>query len=209
MTQGTLFVVSAPSGAGKTSLVNALVGADEHLVVSISHTTRAPRPGENDAIDYFFVSEQRFDELITHGAFLEYANVFGYRYGTSREAVTNDLKAGRDVVLEIDWQGARQVCSLMPQAVSVFILPPSLKELEQRLRRRNSDHEDIIRRRMNEAVTELSHYDEYHYLVVNDDFHRALADLQSVVRACRLRLQTQQERLARQLVELVASAPTF
>jgi guanylate kinase len=201
---GTLFIISAPSGAGKTSLVNALVGSVDNLKVSVSHTTRPRRPGENHEVDYHFVAEERFQELVTHGAFLEYANVFGFHYGTARDTVMRELRQGCDVLLEIDWQGARQIRSLMPEAVSIFIVPPSLEELERRLRLRDSDNEETIRRRMREATAEISHYDEYHYLVFNDDFHRALADLQAIVRASRLLLGAQQGRLARQILNLVA-----
>jgi len=205
MTIGTLFIVSAPSGGGKTSLVNALLGANENLSVSISHTTRPRRPGEQDGVDYHFVDQTRFLEMIAQGAFLEHAQVFGNRYGTARESVNTELQQGRDVILEIDWQGARQVRSLMPEAVAIFILPPSYEELERRLRKRDSDDDKTIKRRMDEAASELSHYREYQYLVINDDFHRALADLQAIVRACRLRLSAQQARLAPQLAGLMAS----
>ena len=205
MTIGTLFIVSAPSGGGKTSLVNALLGANENLSVSISHTTRPRRPGEQNGVDYHFVDQTRFLEMIAQGAFLEHAQVFGNRYGTARESVNTELQQGRDVILEIDWQGARQVRSLMPEAVAIFILPPSYEELERRLRKRDSDDDKTIKRRMDEAASELSHYREYQYLVINDDFHRALADLQAIVRACRLRLSAQQARLAPQLAGLMAS----
>ena len=205
MTIGTLFIVSAPSGGGKTSLVNALLGANENLSVSISHTTRPRRPGEQDGVDYHFVDQTRFLEMIAQGAFLEHAQVFGNRYGTARESVNTELQQGRDVILEIDWQSARQVRSLMPEAVAIFILPPSYEELERRLRKRDSDDDKTIKRRMDEAASELSHYREYQYLVINDDFHRALADLQAIVRACRLRLSAQQARLAPQLAGLMAS----
>ncbi|MGQ0658408.1 MAG: guanylate kinase [Chromatiales bacterium] len=204
MTSGTLFIVSAPSGAGKTSLVAALVGATDNLVVSVSHTTRACRPGERDGVDYYFVEEARFNDMIAQGAFLEHAQVFGNRYGTARETVLSDLQKGRDVVLEIDWQGARQVRSLMPEAIAIFILPPSYEELERRLLKRESDDPETIGRRMQEAAAEISHYHEYQFLVVNDDFQRAVVDLQAIVRACRLHLPAQQSRLAGALAALVA-----
>jgi guanylate kinase len=205
--RGTLFIVSAPSGAGKTSLVRALIDGAADIAVSVSHTTRPRRPGERDGVNYHFVGAARFEAMIAEGAFLEHAEVFGNRYGTARETVTRELDAGRNVILEIDWQGARQVRRLMPAAVSIFILPPSHAELERRLRGRDTDDEETIRRRMNAAVAEMSHYHEYEYLIINDDFPRAVADLQAVVRSCRLRLGAQQARLADQLALLVAPRP--
>jgi guanylate kinase len=205
--RGTLFIVSAPSGAGKTSLVRALIDGAADIAVSVSHTTRPQRPGEQDGVNYHFVDAGRFEAMIAEDAFLEHAQVFGNRYGTARETVARELDAGRDVILEIDWQGARQVRRLMPAAVSIFILPPSHAELERRLRGRGTDEEETIRRRMNAAVAEMSHYDEYEFLVINDDFARAVADLQAIVRSCRLRLPAQQARLADRLVLLVAPRP--
>jgi guanylate kinase len=205
---GTLFIVSAPSGAGKTSLVQALVAATSDLVVSVSHTTRARRPGEQDGVNYHFVDAARFEAMIAAGDFLEHAQVFGNRYGTARETVEKELTAGRDVVLEIDWQGAQQVRTLVPAAQSIFVLPPSRAELEQRLRNRGTDSEATIRARMDEAVAEMSHYGEYDYLVINDDFQRAVGDLQAVVRACRLRQAIQQARQAVRLTEIMASPPS-
>jgi guanylate kinase len=204
---GTLFIVSAPSGAGKTSLVRALIDGATEIAVSVSHTTRPQRPGEQDGVNYHFVDAARFEAMIAEDAFLEHAQVFGNRYGTARETVTRELAAGRDVILEIDWQGARQVRRLMPAAVSIFILPPSNAELERRLRGRGTDEEETIRRRMNAAVAEMSHYHEYEFLVVNDDFARAVADLHAIVRSCRLRLPAQQARLADRLGLLVAPRP--
>jgi guanylate kinase len=204
---GTLFIVSAPSGAGKTSLVRALIDGATEIAVSVSHTTRPQRPGEQDGVNYHFVDAARFEAMIAEDAFLEHAQVFGNRYGTARETVTRELAAGRDVILEIDWQGARQVRRLMPAAVSIFILPPSNAELERRLRGRGTDEEETIRRRMNAAVAEMSHYHEYEFLVVNDDFARAVADLHAIVRSCRLRLPAQQARLADRLALLVAPRP--
>jgi guanylate kinase len=204
---GTLFIVSAPSGAGKTSLVRAVIEQTPDIVVSVSHTTRARRPGEQDGINYHFTGIARFEAMIAASAFLEHANVFGNRYGTARETVERELTAGRDVILEIDWQGARQIRQLLPETVSVFILPPSLAELERRLRGRGTDDEQTVRRRMNAAVEEMSHYHEYEFLVINDDFARAVADLQAIVRSCRLRLPAQQARLADRLALLVAPRP--
>ncbi len=189
---GQLFIVSAPSGAGKTSLVAALLKSMHGIGVSVSHTTRAMRPGERDGRNYFFVDVPTFEAMEARGEFLESALVFGNRYGTSRAAVTAALAAGRDVVLEIDWQGARRIRDLFPTAVSVFVMPPSVEELQRRLERRNEDGPEVIARRMQAAREEMSHYKEYQYLVVNDDFERARADLESIVRAARLSTARQQ-----------------
>jgi guanylate kinase len=191
---GTPFIMSAPSGAGKTSLVRALLDADTRLGVSVSHTTRAPRPGEVDGRDYHFVGRTDFRRLVDEGAFVEWAEVFGNFYGTSARAVQDELLGGRDVILEIDWQGARQVRSHLPGARSIFILPPSWVTLEQRLSSRAQDSRDIITRRMAAARSEVSHWAEYDYLVVNDDFDQALADLQAIVRSRRLRREPQSQR---------------
>ena len=183
-TGGTLYIISAPSGAGKSSLLNALLdsGAIEGLELSVSHTTRAPRPGEVDGREYHFIDLPTFDAKVAQGDFLEHARVFDNCYGTSRASVEARLAAGVDVVLEIDWQGARRVRELMPDAVSIFILPPSRQALEQRLTARGQDDAGVIARRMRDAVSEMSHYDEYHYLVINDDFQQALADLALILR---------------------------
>jgi guanylate kinase len=181
-----LFVVSAPSGGGKTSLVNALLRRDERVALSISHTTRAPRPGEHDGVHYHFVGEARFAELAERGAFLEHARVFGHRYGTGREAVERQLAAGHDVLLDIDWQGARQVRASFPAARTIFILPPSMAELRRRLVNRRQDSDEVIDRRMRAARAEISHAGEFDFLVVNDAFEAALADLHSIVRRGRL-----------------------
>lgn len=183
---GQLFIVSAPSGAGKTSLVHALVAAMPAITVSVSHTTRPMRPGEVEGRDYHFVQEPVFAAMVERDEFLEHALVFGNRYGTARGTVDATLAQGLDVVLEIDWQGARRVRELKPDAVSVFIMPPSLAELRRRLERRGKDGAEVIARRMDAAREEMSHYDEYRYLVVNDDFGRACADLEAIVRAARL-----------------------
>ncbi|HHQ41865.1 MAG TPA: guanylate kinase [Chromatiales bacterium] len=203
---GTLFIVSAPSGAGKTSLVKALVERDPRVVLSVSHTTRPPRPGERDGVDYHFVDGATFERMAAEGAFLEHAEVFGNRYGTARATVERELAADRDVILEIDWQGARQVRAAMPEAVSVFILPPSREALEERLRGRGQDDETVIARRMARAVDEMSHYDEYDYLVVNDVFETALEDLLAIVRATRLRRPAQAVRHAELLRRLLGEA---
>lgn len=183
---GNLFVIAAPSGAGKTSLVAALCKNNPDLVVSISHTTRPIRKGEVDGVDYNFVTKMEFKRLLTEDAFLEYAKVYDCYYGTTKEFVANQLQQGHDVILEIDWQGARQVRSQDPTAASIFILPPSYEVLQQRLKARGQDDEQVIARRMQLAKNEISHYDEFDYLVVNDDFDQALSDLQAIIRASHL-----------------------
>ena len=203
--QGTLFIVSAPSGAGKTSMVRALMERDPDLGFSVSHTTRPPRPGEVDGRDYHFVDVPTFERLVEEGAFLEYARVFDNYYGTSRAAVEAQLAEGRDVFLDIDWQGARQVRQAWPEAVSIFVLPPSREALEARLRGRGTDSDEVIAGRMARAVDEASHYDEYDYLIVNDDFETAVGDLGAIVRARRLRLPAQQVRHADMIAGLLAS----
>ena len=200
---GTLYIVSAPSGAGKTSLVNALIAQDPQVSVSVSHTTRAMRPGEEHGVNYHFVAHEHFKTLIGQGDFLEHAEVFGNFYGTSRSALQQTLDQGRDLILEIDWQGAQQVRALMPEALSIFILPPSLPALRQRLDGRGQDSEAIIAGRMQEAVTEMVHYDEYDYVIINNEFDVALEELQAVFRANRLRLKPQQARNAELLQALL------
>lgn len=199
----TLFVVSAPSGAGKTSLVKELLAHDDGLAVSVSHTTRAMRPGERDGSDYHFVDLATFQAMAEQGQFLEHAQVFDNFYGTAQVSVEATLAQGLDVVLEIDWQGARQVRKRIPEAVSVFILPPSRATLEQRLRGRGQDSDDVIARRMRDARSETEHYGEYDYLVVNDDFATALSELRAIVTAERLRLANQQVRQRALLGELL------
>jgi guanylate kinase len=201
--QGTLFIVSAPSGAGKTSLVSALAASEPDLRVSISHTTRPRRPGECDGINYYFVDHASFEAMIRRGEFLEYACVFDHLYGTSAPWVNAQLEGGEDVILEIDWQGARQVRAAMPQAISLFILPPSYQALEQRLKGRGKDTEETIERRMRDAVNEIIHYQEYDYLVVNDAFDCALVDLRAIVRASRLRSKVQHRALTPLLQDLI------
>jgi guanylate kinase len=195
VTTGVLFVVSAPSGAGKTSLLRALIPTDARLRLSVSHTTRGARPGEQDGTHYHFVDRARFEAMVAAGEFLEHARVFDNLYGTAERSVRDVLGANFDVVLEIDWQGARQVRARFPEAVSVFIVPPSVEALRQRLSGRGQDSAEIIDRRMRDARSELSHFGEYDYLVVNDDFDEALADLRAIVGAERLRLARQQARL--------------
>ncbi|MFZ5561651.1 MAG: guanylate kinase [Pseudomonadota bacterium] len=191
---GSLFIVAAASGTGKTSLVKALVGSMPGLGVSISHTTRPIRPGELDGVNYHFIDRVEFVRMIGDGAFLEHAEVFGNLYGTSRQWVLDRLQQDRDVILEIDWQGAAQVRRLLPGAVGIFILPPSLEALKSRLTGRGQDSAEVIAHRLREAQGDIAHYAEFDYLVVNDDFGTALADLQSVVRAARLSYRSQSVR---------------
>ncbi|MCM2330471.1 MAG: guanylate kinase [Pseudomonas sagittaria] len=193
---GTLYIVSAPSGAGKTSLVKALLDSTEQIRVSVSHTTRAMRPGEVDGVNYHFVAREDFLAMLEEDAFLEHAEVFGNLYGTSQRWVEQTLAAGLDLILEIDWQGAQQVRRLMPQAQSIFILPPTQEALRHRLNNRGQDSEAIIEQRMREAVSEMSHYVEYDYVVINDQFSHALEDLKAIFRARQLHQHVQQRRHA-------------
>ncbi|MBQ0833289.1 guanylate kinase [Marinobacter sp.] len=191
---GTLFVISAPSGAGKTSLVAEILHADQKLGVSVSHTTRPMREGEKDGINYHFVSRDEFEAMISRGDFLEHADVFGNYYGTSQVWVREMLAIGRDVILEIDWQGASQVRRLIPECVSVFIVPPSYEVLRDRLVGRGTDVSEVVERRLSEAREECRHVGEFDYLVVNDGFQEALADLLAIVRSQRLQMIAQQAR---------------
>jgi len=200
---GTLYIISAPSGAGKTSLVKALLEATDDISVSVSHTTRAMRPGEEEGKDYHFTDIATFKSMIADDAFLEHAQVFDNFYGTAQANIEDKLKAGEDVILEIDWQGAEQVRKIMP-CVSIFILPPSREELEKRLKGRGQDSDEIIARRMRDAVNEISHYPEFDYLIVNDDFDMALVELQSVILARRMRYAVQSQRLTGMLSDLLA-----
>lgn len=193
---GTLFIIAAASGTGKTSLVKSLVASDARLGVSISHTTRASRPGEVDGVNYHFVSREFFLSDVGAGQFLEHAEVFGNLYGTSRRWVEDQLAQDFDVILEIDWQGAAIVRDLMPQAQSVFILPPSLPALAERLNGRGTDSAEVIAHRLSEAIADIGHYADFDYLVINDDFATALADLQGIVRAARLSNRAQSQRQA-------------
>lgn len=181
MSRGQLFIISAPSGAGKTTLARRLVRDMDDTVFSVSHTTRAMRPGETHGTDYFFVDRRQFEDMAEAGEFLEYAEVFGNLYGTSRAEVDRLLQAGKNVLLDIDWQGARKVRSQIPQVPSIFILPPSREELERRLRARGQDSDAVILNRMQEADEQMGHRGEYSHVVVNDDLEGALADLKSIV----------------------------
>ena len=180
--RGRLFVIAAPSGAGKTSLVRALMEREPGLRFSISYTTRARRPNEMHGRDYFFVTRNEFDRMVADGGFLEHATVFDNSYGTAKAQVEQSLASGQDLILEIDWQGAAQVRSAMPECVSVFILPPSREELERRLRGRGTDAEDVIQRRLRDASSDMGHWSEFDYVVVNDDFEQALTVLQAIVK---------------------------
>jgi guanylate kinase len=203
---GTLYIVAAPSGAGKSSLVNALLERERDIVLSISHTTRPPRPGDVDGEHYHFVNRGVFERLVADNAFLEHAEVFGNLYGTSRRAVEPALEQGRDVLLEIDWQGARQVRKVMPDSVSIFILPPSREELERRLRSRAADSAVTIARRLAESRDEIAHIGDFDYVVVNDEFGDALGDLRSIVTTRRLRREAQEKRHAALIADLLKPA---
>ncbi len=201
---GTLYTVSAPSGAGKTSLVNALVKSSPEVCVSVSHTTRPMRPGEQDGVNYHFVDMATFETMLEQGEFLESAKVFTNMYGTSQKWVMDTLAQGLDVILEIDWQGAQQVRKLMPGTVSLFILPPSLASLRQRLTGRGQDDEAVIDARMAEAMSEMSHYVEADYLIINDDFNVALAQFQALISAQHIRREAQVQRHSELLQALLA-----
>ena len=188
---GSLFIVAAPSGGGKTSLVKKLVNEIDSIVVSISHTTRDMRPGEVHGVDYFFIDESEFKHMIAQQAFVEYASVFNHFYGTAFNQIKDRLSAGIDVVLDIDWQGAQQIKRSFLNAVSIFVIPPSLDALRQRLQDRRQDNENVIQSRMKSACDELRHYSEFDYLIVNDDFEDAAIQLQSIVIADRLRMSRQ------------------
>ena len=201
---GNLFVVSAPSGAGKSSLLRALLAQEPQLQVAVSHTTRRPRPGERDGEHYHFVDSEIFQQMVEAGAFLEHAQVFDRSYGTSEEAVRAPLKAGVDLLLEIDWQGARQVRKRFSDACCIFILPPSIKALRERLEVRGQDGAQVIQRRMRDAVNEMSHYPEYDFLVLNDRFDQALNELRCVVNAWGIRMEARAQRLEGVLQALLA-----
>ncbi|MFC3908132.1 guanylate kinase [Legionella dresdenensis] len=201
---GNLFIVAAPSGGGKTSLVKHLVASLDKIEVSVSHTTRVARPGEQDGVNYFFIDKQKFTAMIEQNAFIEHAQVFGHYYGTSVAQIEKRLQEGIDVVLDIDWQGAQQIRGLFPHAVSIFIIPPSLDALKQRLTDRRQDNEDTIASRMQKAQDELSHYVEFDYLIVNDQFDKAAEELQAIVIANRLQTSRQSTKIGKLLSLLLA-----
>lgn len=203
MAQGTLFVVSAPSGAGKTSLLKQLISEMEWVETSVSHTTRAKRVGEENGIDYHFIKPEAFDALIAKDAFYEHAEVFGNFYGTSKASIKEQLQSGLDVILEIDWQGARQIHRQLPNSRSIFILPPSKEALEERLQGRGQDDNAVIKKRMQSAQSEMSHYSEYDYLIINDDFSQAVSELKAILVAERQKLANQQKKYAHLLSNLL------
>ncbi|MDH5710052.1 MAG: guanylate kinase [Gammaproteobacteria bacterium] len=205
MSKGSLYIISAPSGAGKSSLVSALVKDWPDIEVSVSHTTRAMRPGERDGIEYHFVDEAAFVDMIDQGLFLEHAQVFDNRYGTSRQSIQEQLLKGKDVILEIDWQGARQIRQLVSDCKTIYILPPSVAALRQRLQNRGQDDAKLIERRMRDAVSEMSHYGEFDYIVINDDFEQAKNDLSAIFASNRLLKEFQQEHHADLLAELLTA----
>jgi guanylate kinase len=203
MKRGRLFVIAAPSGAGKTSLVKALLASEATLRLSVSHTTRTKRPTEEGGREYHFVTVPQFEALVARGEFLEHARVFDNYYGTSRAFVEEQLAAGRGVVLEIDWQGAQQVRARMPECVSIFILPPSQEALTERLARRATDTTEVIARRLADSVADMSHYREFDYVVVNDDFAQAIADLRRIVEGQGEDLRSDRPELHALLAELL------
>ena len=194
--RGTLFIVAAPSGAGKSSIVNAVLESTPGIALSISYTSRAPRPGERHAQHYHFVDKAEFERMVAAGDFFEHALVHGDYKGTARQSVEPQLAAGQDVLLEIDWQGARQVKAKVPDALGVFILPPSREALEQRMRSRGQDSEEVIARRLAAAREEMSHYEEFDFVIVNDDFATAVRDMQAIFLGSRQRRHIQQQRHA-------------
>jgi guanylate kinase len=194
MTRGLLFVITAPSGAGKSSLIAKLLEDEQGLALSVSYTTRAPRPGERNGREYHFVELPAFEAMLERGEFLESAEVHGHRYGTSQKVIEEVRASGRDLLLEIDWQGAAQVRRLYPESIGVFILPPSMAELERRLRKRAQDSDEVIRRRLKNTVEEMSHAAEFKYAIINNNFDDARLDLRAIVRAERLATGRQLER---------------
>ena len=206
MTNGTLYIISAASGAGKTTLVSAVLEQLDDLEVSVSHTTRAPREGEVDGVNYHFVDKDTFEAMVEDSEFIEYATVFGNMYGTSRQHIQEQLLKGKDVILEIDWQGARQIRQLMPDCRSVYIVPPSTEALRERLTSRGKDDEETITRRMQEAISEMSHYVEFDYLIINDDFDEARDNLAAIIRGNRMLHEHQQQKHADLLARLLGSA---
>jgi len=206
VTNGTLYIISAASGAGKTTLVSAVLEQVADLEVSVSHTTRAPREGEVDGVNYHFVDKDTFEAMVENSEFIENATVFGNMYGTSRQHIQEQLLKGKDVILEIDWQGARQIRQLISDCKSVYIVPPSTEALRERLTSRGQDDEDVISRRMREAINEMSHYVEFDYLIINDDFDEARDNLAAIIKGNRMLHQHQQQKHADLLARLLGSA---
>jgi len=204
MKHGRLFVIAAPSGTGKTSLVKALLASEPRLRLSVSHTTRKRRPTEEDGREYHFVTVPQFERLVARGEFLEHARVFDNFYGTARGFVEEQLRQGHDVILEIDWQGAQQVRRALPECVTIFILPPSRLSLEERLRNRRTDSEEVIARRLRDAVGDMSHWNEFDYVVVNDDFEKAANDLASIIEGHGEPLSAHRPQLQGLLTDLLA-----
>lgn len=203
--KGSLYIISAPSGAGKSSLVSKLLEKDHHIQVSVSTTTRPARPGETDGEDYHFVSTETFQQKVRQDDFLEYAQVFDNFYGTSKTSVNEKLADGKDVILEIDWQGAQQVREQFSEAISIFILPPSLSELNRRLNTRGTDSAEVIQNRMAQAVSEMEHYDEFDYIIINNHFDTALTELHGIFTANRLRCHCQYDKHSSMIHELLNS----
>ena len=202
---GNLFILSAPSGAGKSSLYKALLKQDDQVRISISHTTRAPRQGEEHGREYFFTDPESFLDMIAEDAFFEHAQVFDNYYGTSKASIFGMLEQGLDVILEIDWQGARQVRQLYPDAIGIFILPPSLRDLEERLKGRGTDSEDVINRRMSKAISEMSHYHEYDFVIINDEFDSALSQMAGIFQAMRNKTPVMQQKHDNLINDLLSS----
>tara|TARA_R110001599_G_scaffold17243_6_gene69204 strand:- start:7683 stop:8306 length:624 start_codon:yes stop_codon:yes gene_type:complete len=202
--KGNLFILSAPSGAGKSTLYKALLNQDDKVRISISHTTRAPRTGEEHGREYYFIDDESFLDMIAEDAFFEHAQVFDNFYGTSKESIFGMLEQGLDVILEIDWQGARQIRQFYPEAIGIFILPPSLPALEERLRSRATDTDDVIQRRMAKAVNEMSHYHEYDFVIVNDDFDAALSQMAAIFMAMRAKTPVMQEKSGNLINDLLS-----
>ena len=206
MTKGTLFVISAASGAGKTSLVKAVLQHVSGIEVSVSHTTRAPREGEVDGVDYHFVDKEAFQAMVDEGEFFESATVFGNMYGTSRQHIQEQLLKGKDVILEIDWQGAQQIRRLVTDCRTIFIVPPSIIALRERLTSRGQDDESVINQRMQEAISEMSHYVEFDYLIINDDFDEARDNLAAIIVGNRMLHEHQQQLHANLLAKLLSGS---
>lgn len=201
---GRLIVIAAPSGGGKTSLIAKLIETNKRLVKSISYTTRPKRPGEENGVNYHFVTDSEFQELLDRNLFLEHAEVYGCKYGTSQLWVENQLAKGIDIILDIDWQGARSIKELFPKSINIFLLPPSIKELKARLKNRGQDSDEVIQKRIKLAKDDISHYSEFDYVVVNDSFDAALNDLQAIIKSLRLKNDIQKIKQATLLQQLLA-----